>query len=265
MTRIGDDRPHILIIDDEKNIRLVLRRALEKFKYEIDEAENGTIAVEKINAGTYHLILLDLNMQPISGIEVLNNLREKNQDTVVIILTAHSTIESAVEAIRLGAFDYLFKPVSPADLRQRVKEGLERYERNINGSHLVRQIDHIRRTIDEIDTRMIVPDAPPLKKNIIQSGEIEIDLNNRSVHLGDKPVDLTTTEYKLLICLINAAPNPVSPRHLAESVMGYDAEETGCKEIIKWHIHQLRHKIEPGEGKPVHIKTIRYEGYLWCG
>ncbi len=118
----------VLIVDDEKNIRLTLSRALEALELEIDTAVNGEQALDKLAARPTDLILLDLKMPGMDGMEVLRRIKDAHARIKTIIITAHGTIDSAVEAMKLGAVDYLQKPFSPNDIRELVQEVLAREE-----------------------------------------------------------------------------------------------------------------------------------------
>jgi len=121
-------RKRILIVDDEKNIRLTVSQALERLDLEIDGAVNGEEALEKIRANGYELVLLDLKMPGIDGMEVLRQVREFDRKLKVLIITAHGTVENAVEAMKLGAVDFIQKPFTPDEIRQFVSQALARGE-----------------------------------------------------------------------------------------------------------------------------------------
>ncbi|MCX5753226.1 MAG: response regulator, partial [Candidatus Krumholzibacteria bacterium] len=108
----------VLIVDDEHNIRLTLSRALEALKVDIDTASNGEEALAKLKEKEFTLILLDLRMPGMTGMEILRKLRETRPDIRVIIMTAYGTIESAVEAMKLGAVDFIQKPFVPEEVRE---------------------------------------------------------------------------------------------------------------------------------------------------
>jgi DNA-binding NtrC family response regulator len=116
----------ILIVDDENNIRLTLTQALQTLGVEIDTAANGEEAVEKLKGKEFGIVLLDLRMPGMSGMEVLAKLRETRPDIRVIIMTAFGTIESAVEAMKLGASDFIEKPFVPNEIRALVSRVLDR-------------------------------------------------------------------------------------------------------------------------------------------
>jgi len=110
----------ILIVDDEKNIRLTLSRSLEVLGVETDSAEDGKEALLKLREKEFGLILLDIRMPGVDGMEVLRQVRESRPDICIIILTAYGTIELAVEAMKLGAVDFIQKPFVPEQIRERV-------------------------------------------------------------------------------------------------------------------------------------------------
>jgi DNA-binding response OmpR family regulator len=116
----------ILIVDDEKNIRLTLSQSLESLNLPLQTAVNGEEALQKLTGNEYSLILLDLKMPGMSGMQLLRKVREKWPKIRVIIITAHGTIESAVEAMKLGAVDFIQKPFTPAEIRELATKVLER-------------------------------------------------------------------------------------------------------------------------------------------
>jgi DNA-binding NtrC family response regulator len=119
------DRRRILVVDDEKNIRLMLTQALASEKTIVDTAVNGEEALEKIAQTSYDLVLLDLRLPGMNGLDVLREIRESHESLPVILLTAHGTVESAVEAMRVGAVNFLQKPFAPRELREAVEAALE--------------------------------------------------------------------------------------------------------------------------------------------
>jgi DNA-binding response OmpR family regulator len=257
--------PRILIVDDEPNIRFVLERALQYEGYFLETAANGAEAIQKLNNAPlpYDLLLLDLRMEPINGLQVLQAAKEQDPDVVAIILTAHGSLESAVETLRLGAFDYLFKPTTPETIRQRVHEAIQQRQQILQRQRLLQQIESLRQTLNELDSGSNSLPPPTVKTRFLHSGALIIDRHHRQATLADTLLDLTTAEFDLLVCLVTAAPKPLSPRELVNRALGYDSEDAEARDIIKWHIHHLRRKIEPNPAHPRHIKTVRHQGYLW--
>jgi DNA-binding response OmpR family regulator len=118
----------VLVVDDEPNIRLVFRTTLEPDGYTVDEASDGQGALDRLGAVPVDVVLLDLLMPGLGGMDVLRRLRERGDDTPVVVVTAHGTIPDAVAAMKLGAIDFLTKPLAPEALRQVVREVIARHE-----------------------------------------------------------------------------------------------------------------------------------------
>jgi DNA-binding NtrC family response regulator len=114
--------PQILIVDDEPNIRFVFRAALESAGFKVDEAANGLMALDRLEKSPSNMVFLDLQMTGIGGMEVLQRLRDSGKDVPVVIVTAHGSIPDAVAAMKLGAIDFLSKPLTPEALRRVVRE-----------------------------------------------------------------------------------------------------------------------------------------------
>lgn len=249
----------ILIADDESGIRFVLREMLAREGHNVEEAASGEEAVAKLAADRYDIVLADLKMPPGSGLDVLRALRAQNRDSSVIIMTAYSTMESAIEALRLGAFDYLFKPVKFEEIRQRVREALVHRQKLAQKENMERQIESLRALLSEYT-------APALDaQRFLRSSELIIDRHHRTATLRGALLELTSAEFDVLACLVEAAPNPVPPGEIVRKALGYEADETRAAETAKWYIHHLRRKIEMDAAKPRLIKTVRYRGYLWSG
>jgi len=153
-----------LIVDDEKNIRLTLAQCLESLELETDTAVNGEEALTKLKEKDYGLVLLDLRMPGMDGMEVLRRLREIRPDIRVIIITAYGTIESAVDAMKLGAVDFIQKPFSPKEIRGLVSQVMDREKldeqkavdyasfvelakRCVGDRHFDAAVEHVRKAI----------------------------------------------------------------------------------------------------------------------
>ena len=254
---------HILVVDDESKIRFLLERVLSQEGYTVDSAADGAEAMRKLSQVNYDLLLLDLYMEPIHGLEVLNYAREQDPDLAIIILTAYSSVESAVEALRLDAFDYLFKPASPETIRQRVKEGLEHRNQTLRHHQLLSQIDNLHQTFKDMVVETEHNRSSAVNQRFIRTGDLTIDRHHHLVTLSGDLLKLTTTEYDLLLCLVKSSPDLISPRQLVNQALGYDCNMAEARDIIKWHIHHLRKKIEPDPANPRYIKTVRHKGYMW--
>ena len=118
----------VLVVDDEESLRFFLTRGLRKADYAVDEVADGRAAVEALARVAYDVVLTDMVMPGVSGLDVLSAVHEMDRDAVVILMTAHGTVENAIDALRLGAFDYLEKPFELKELLVNVERGLERRE-----------------------------------------------------------------------------------------------------------------------------------------
>jgi DNA-binding response OmpR family regulator len=255
--------PRILIAENSPSVRFVLERTLRSEKYSIDLAANGEEAIALIHHNVYDLILLDLHMEPVDGMQVLNVLRKESIDTVVIILTAHGSMESAVEALRLETFDYLLKPATPDMIRKRVRDGLVRRQELLRHRQMAAQIDTIKIALQKLED-VESHDIPNDDGRFEHHGKVLIDRHHREIILADQKLGLTSAEFNILSYLIEAAPAVISPSQLVKATLGYEVQNSEASEIIKVYIHHLRQKIEAITANDGYIKTIRHQGYLWC-
>lgn len=255
--------PRILVVDDDTAVCFVLERTLQREKYMIDVAVSGREALTKLATDTYDLILLDLHMEPIHGLDVFKAVREKDPDVVVLILTAYGSMETAIQALRLGVFDYLFKPTEPHIIRQRVQAGLAHRQKLIQQQQVANQISQLRQLLNQLEPTCVT--APPkLDSRFIRSASLMIDTQHRVVTRDDQLLDLTTAEFAILLCLVQQSPQVLSPQQLVWRALAYDSDDQTARDIVKYHIHNLRHKVETDPAHPRFIKTVRYKGYMWA-
>lgn len=181
----------ILIIDDEKNMRWAIKKALEKEGYNIYEAENGQDGLEKLEEIYPDLILLDLRMPMMDGMEALQRIKEINQDIPVIMLTAHGTMESAVEAMKLGALDYISKPFDIEELKVLIKKAL-------NVGELKSEVNYLREELEKNTGKTVIGESPKMKK-VLEIVERVASTNATILILGEsgtgKEVIANTIHY----------------------------------------------------------------------
>ena len=231
-----EDGKLALVVDDEENVRFFLRETLVKAGFTVTEAASGEEALEQLHDTRFDLTLLDLRLGGrVDGMRLLNAVRWRWPDTTVVILTAHGTLESAVEAIREGVDGYLLKPVEPSELRQVIREAMER-----------------RRALAQ-------PAASPKP---LQHGSLSVDIDRHIAMRDGEPVELGPQEFKLLVCLLQNAGRVVSPKEVVRMVRDYEPDNTiEAREISKWYIHQLRRRIELDPAHPRFILNVRGVGY----
>jgi DNA-binding response OmpR family regulator len=260
----------ILVVDDEANIRSSLQHILAREGYEVVTVESGRAALGLISTQEFDLALVDLKMKGMDGIEVSTALRQQSPDTIVIILTAHATLESAVEALRLGAHEYLFKPCDPTKLRESVRNGLVKRQSEVQRRDLLRQLDHVSSSLEDIRVTLTGPhdESPPAlveltegQGRFLQRGGLVIDFLRHAITVDGCLLELSLTEFNLLAHLIRGAPQVVSPQELVRAVQGYESEHREASETVRQHMHRIRHKIKEATGRTDVIRTVRGVGY----
>jgi DNA-binding response OmpR family regulator len=261
----------ILIVDDEDAIRLSLEELLTRDGYQVLAVESGERALTYIVSQQFDLALLDLRMKGISGMDVLAALRERALDTAVIVLTAHGSMETAIDALRQGAHDYLLKPCDAASLRESVRTALLKREREQRQRALLLQVEqNLTASLEEIRAAVVRPlpgrepvtaEAPPPAVGSRQKGGLVVDVAQHMLTLDGHSLELSPTEFSLLAYLAEKAPNVVSAQELVLHVQGYDCDRFEAGEIVRHHIHRIRQKAKSSAGRTEFIRTIRGVGY----
>ena len=213
----------ILIIEDEKNISNLLKLELTHANYECDQAFDGESGLNKALNQDYELILLDLMLPRINGIEVCRQLRLKKQ-TPIIMLTARDEVMDKVNGLQVGADDYLAKPFAMEELLARINA-------------LLRRVSNQNKSLK------------------YKYGKIEIDVINHHVKFKDETITLTTTEFDLLSLLVKNGGNIVTKNDILNKVWGY--EKNVSTNVVEVYIRYLRNKLAG-----INIETIRGIGYL---
>jgi two-component system, OmpR family, KDP operon response regulator KdpE len=223
----------ILVVDDEAQIRRVMRTALSGRGYEVGEARSGEEAVEKTTAEEFNLVLLDVNMPGMGGLEACKAIRGAS-DVAIIMLTVRNAERDKIEALDAGADDYVTKPFSTPELLARIRAALRR-------------------------SAAAVEDA---LSTVALNEELAIDFQQRRVTVKGKESHLTPKELDLLRYLVGHANQSVSHRELLQAVWG---PEYGDElEYLRVFVNQLRKKIEPKPAKPQYLLTEPWFGYRFC-
>ena len=222
----------ILLVDDEPLILKGLKFALEQDGYETDSAEDGETALDKALKGGYDLILLDVMLPKMSGIEVCQAVREKS-DVPIIMLTAKGEDMDKILGLEYGADDYMTKPFNILEVKARIKSILRRMGSKSEASRMV-----------------------------ITADDISINLGNRSVQAHGQPVNLTVKEFDLLNLFISTPGRVYNRDELLETIWGFDY--IGDFRTVDVHIRRLREKIETDPANPSHIMTKWGVGYYFA-
>ena len=225
----------VLIVDDEKLIVKGIRFSLEKDDYEVDTAYDGGEALEKAKKNTYDVILLDLMLPVMKGMDVCRAIRDFS-DVPIIMLTAKGEDMDKILGLEYGADDYITKPFNILEVKARIKAILRR-------------------------TRVLARAAE--KENILESGDIRIDKDNRRVQVSGREINLTGKEFELLEFLVANAGRVYGRAKLLQLIWGRDYP--GDERTVDVHVRRLREKIEPNPSEPRYVQTKWGVGYYYQG
>jgi len=218
----------ILVVDDDPQIRRVMRVTLTGQSYEVDDAKDGEAALEKLRGGRFDLVLLDMNMPGMGGLETCRLIRGQS-DVGIIMLTVRDTETDKVEALDAGADDYVTKPYNPPELLARIRAALRRTP-----------------SMQEPTGRLSL-------------GAVEIDFDAREVSAPGKKLRLTPKEFDLLRYMAAHSNKVLSHRELLQAVWGPDYGDQ--VDYLRVFVNQLRKKIEAKPSSPVYLLTEPWVGY----
>jgi DNA-binding response OmpR family regulator len=254
----------ILIVDDEDTLRMTLADLLASEEREIVTAASGEEALAYLEDGTFDLLVVDLIMPGIDGLQVIDVAQKLSPQARIIMLTAYGTLDSAIQAMRRGATDYLLKPASAPQIEAAVDRALQQRFEEARRQEL---IDRIGDAFDELRSKAAAaPRTQPAatrQERFLQSRGIIIDLQKHIVTMQNRGLDLTPTELRLLSTLIAHADQVMSCSELVNQVQNYETDEREARSIIRVYIRRLRKKIEPDATSPGYILNVRGAGYMF--
>ncbi|TLS39145.1 response regulator transcription factor [Pseudalkalibacillus caeni] len=227
----------ILVVDDELSIVTLLQFNLEKAGYEVVTAMDGREALEVAEKESPDLIVLDLMLPELDGLEVCKEMRQRHIHTPILMLTAKDDEFDKVLGLELGADDYMTKPFSPREVVARVKAHLRR----------IKRMEEVERQNAGGQTEKI------------QIGELEVYPDNYEAYFQGETMEVTPKEFELLVYLARHKGRVLTREQLLSAVWNYDF--VGDTRIVDVHVSHLREKIEQNTRRPVYIKTIRGLGY----
>src|ERR671923_1870657 len=225
MNATGRD-PRVLVVEDDEEIALVLQRSLRLEGYEVRIASDGEAALDQAAAYNPDLVILDLGLPRLDGIEVARRLRAAD-DVPILMLTARDAVEARVEGLDSGADDYLVKPFERQELLARLRALLRR--------------------------------RPPRGQAALTVGDLELNPDTHEVARGERPIELTQREFELLEYLMRNERLVISRQKLLDEVWGYDP--FSITNTIEVFVSNLRRKLEAG-GEPRLLHTVRGAGYV---
>ena len=265
----------ILVVDDEASIRVFVEEVLVRDGHSVVMVESGEAALERAANEEFDLALVDLLLGGIGGMEVMATLHERCPDTVVIVITGHGSMQTAVEALRQGAHDYLFKPVKVVELRESVRAGLLKRKRNLRQRELLaltrrlvenleeQEASPLTQTDEEQPVEVPVAAEPSEEQGrFLRCGGLIVDAMRHVITLDGQVLEFSPTEFELVAYLINEAPRVVQPKDLVRAVQGYECEVWEASEMSRYHIHRIRQKIKQATGRTNVLRTVRGVGYM---
>jgi len=255
----------ILVVDDEDRVREGLNWSLRMSGYRVEGAATGAQALSLLSHRTFDLLLLDMNMPAMDGVAVMERARRQQPDLAIVVLTGHATVDSAIAAVKLGASDYLLKPVSIQNLQAAVAKALTARADLLRQQRVVALMGQVAEMLQPPALETGATAAAEEAAHVLAAGALLLDLPKRTVTIqGPQPTvaELTEAEAALLQELMRH-PNQVRTcRQLVQAVWGYDHSEAEAAGMVRSHIARLRKKTELDPGEPQHVKTVRGGGYF---
>lgn len=250
----------ILVVDDEEMTRRSLADILRLEGLQVKTAASGEAAVEALQQETFDLMLLDLKMPGMDGLDVLRIANKLVPDTQVVLLTAHGSLESAIAALRLGAHDYLLKPASPTQIIRSVNSGLARRADQLRKRNLLVQLEASVQQLKDIGQEQ----SSQSRSNIYEINDgVIVNLERRQVEYGDQKISLTPTEGKLLKVLLEERTRVFTHRELVLMVQGYETTDWEAPEVLRPLISRLRRKLAVLPNGDKWIANVRGTGYVF--
>lgn len=240
-------KSNILVVDDEPVARQSLTDILKLEGYTVASAPNGQAAVEYIRTHNVDLLIVDLKMPGMDGLEVVQVVNQVSPETEVILLTAYGSTETAIQALRLRIHDYLLKPASPVQILATVKKGLSRRSARS-------RLNNISSADSEVGQEIYS----------LKDGTV-VDLSRRQIKFKSKIEHLTPAEGRLLRILMENKGKVFSHRELVLLVQGYDTSQREAPEILRPLVSRLRHKLDQFPSLSEQVVSVRGTGYLYEG
>lgn len=257
----------ILLAEDEENTRRATIRSLQLAGYSVEGASNGSEAIKKLNESDFDLLLLDIRMPDMDGIEVMKRLEKTGRSIPIIILTAFATLESAINAVKAGAIDYLVKPQHIQEILAAIEKALIKSRSNKDNrvlSEMMRESLTILKgqNLDENESKYTgIISGLKQERVFLELQEQRVIFLDEQTHTK-KVIELTTQQASILQYLIDARGKVCSCGQIAQRALNYpQITEPEGRSLIRPHILRLRQKIEKDLSHPNIIVTVRGRGY----
>ena len=251
----------ILVVDDEKAARKSLADILRLEGYDVDAAEDGPKALKLLANKNYDLMLLDIRMPGMDGVEVMQRAIEISPDMQIIMLTAHGSMESAIEVLRFGADDYLIKPSSPQEILSSVASALAHHAETQHKRLLINQLENSLQQLKDVEG---VSKVNVVGQRVVALPDgVMVDLARREIWRGNDRVTLTPTEGKLLKVLFENKGHVMTHKDLVFLVQGYEITDWEAPEVLRPLVSRLRRKLSVFPNGDSWVVNVRGTGYLF--
>ncbi|MDE2819844.1 MAG: response regulator transcription factor [Chloroflexota bacterium] len=265
----------VLLVDHDAVNRYTVSKSLQRVGYIIVEASFGDEALDLFNSQDFDLVLSEIDLPGLDGIELLQRIKVRSPGAMVVLMTENPSVESAVQALRSGAHDYLIKPCSSQEIRASVDRGLER-ARNLMRRRRI--LDAIERNVEELvreealaalssNDASLGPLAPVARdradptESMAALAGLSVAPGRYQIGIGDQSINLTPTEFDLLLYLAAHRSRVLPCQELVREVRGYTTEETEAREVIRPHISNLRRKLKTLGDYEKLVVNVRGIGY----
>jgi DNA-binding response OmpR family regulator len=253
----------VLIVDDDADSRLLIRQVLGGAGYECLEAPDAETGKRLLSEVPVQVLVTDISLPGMSGLGLLNWVRGRSMPVEVVMITAYPHVETAIEALRGGAADYLAWPTSSSGL-------LEAMDRVAQRLHAARQADEVLEMLQEGLKRMTSRASPraapvevdPAEVRQFRLGPVQLDLDRYLVEVNGVRVDTTPTELEILHVLFRNSGRVTTAQELIQSVRGYRVDQREAPEIVRPHMSNLRRKLSTLDPRADIIQTVRGVGYM---
>ena len=264
--RQNERKTRLLIVDDEAHIRAALVKALSMVGYEVDEAASGQEALALLQAEPYDLMVLDMVLPGIEGIDVLRQAHQIQSDVSIIILTGNASLESAIAAVKSSAVDYLLKPASIHEIIEAITNALQKRAASAQKEFLMDVLGEALERFDSTESSPVLSQLPQQnsQSRFVVTQPLCLDRSQRMVIIGNEPersIDLSKGETAVLMSMMQNADQTLSCEQLVWMAWGYKADRIEAKSVIRPYIFRLRNKLEDNPKNPRLIRTVRKRGY----
>ncbi len=251
---------HILLVDDEPAVRLFLAEELRSHGYRVTALGSGEEALAWLRHNQADVVVLDLKMGGMNGLQVMAALEGMPLPPAMIVLTAYGSLEAAVETMRHGGCDFLCKPCPPDRLLAAIERGLARRRKEQEREELLRLIEEAARKLQAMPGASLEDDPPP---QILEGRGLLLDRQRGTVVCRGQPLSLSPSEFRLLACLMSHPNRPLSFRDMLRCTHGVDEPEAVARETLRTTLWRLRKKLPPADDGRPYIVNVRGRGYMF--